>query len=302
MTQNRRSLGRGLDALLGPSSRSSQEERLEASGETQRGVDEIDVDLISSNPEQPRSRFESGQLQELAESIREHGILQPLLVTRDRTGSGYRLIAGERRLQAARQAGLSTVPIVVREAADSQLLELALVENIQRADLNPIEEAMAYRRLVDEYGQTQEEVAKRVGKSRAAVANSLRLLALEPEIRRSLVTAEISEGHARALLAVSGNERLAAWQTVISRRLSVRETETLVRRILANPTDSMEDDAPGRRSPDPTLTEIEAKLRRALSTRVTVRRQKRGARITIDCYSREELDGVLETLLGEHAE
>jgi ParB family chromosome partitioning protein len=144
---------------------------------------------------------EPEKLRELAESIREHGVIQPLVVSRDGDG-GYRLVAGERRLQAARLAGLPTVPVVIREAADSQMLELALVENIQRADLNAIEEAMAYRRLTEDHGHTQEEAARRVGKSRVAVANALRLLALESEIRRSLVAGEITEGHARALLGL----------------------------------------------------------------------------------------------------
>ncbi|MFN0145213.1 MAG: ParB/RepB/Spo0J family partition protein, partial [Dehalococcoidia bacterium] len=165
------------------------------------GAEELDIDLISPNPEQPRTHFEPEKLRELAESIRSHGIIQPLIVGRDESG-GYRLIAGERRLQAARLAGRATVPVIFREAASTELLELALIENIQRADLNAIEEALAYRRLVDEYGLTQEETARRVGKGRVAVANSLRLLALESEIKRSLVGGEITEGHARALLGL----------------------------------------------------------------------------------------------------
>ena len=210
MTQPRRGLGRGLDALFGTHTAPDGDTPAAVEAATadapavppsaeqpRRAPERLDIDLISPNPEQPRTNFEPDQLRELAESIREHGILQPLVVSRDEDG-GYRLIAGERRLQAARLAGLPTVPVVIREASGTDLLELALIENIQRADLNAIEEAMAYRRLTEEYGLTQEEAAKRVGKSRVTVANALRLLQLESEIRRSLVAGEISEEIGRA--------------------------------------------------------------------------------------------------------
>jgi ParB family chromosome partitioning protein len=266
--------------------------------------DHLDIDLIAPNPEQPRTNFEPEQLRELADSIRQHGIIQPLVVTRDGEG-GYRLVAGERRLQAARLAGLETVPVVLRETDDDELLEVALIENIQRSDLNPIEEAMAYRRLTEEYGLTQEEAARRVGKSRVTVANALRLLALEGEIRRSLVSGEITEGHARALLGLpEGKNRVNAWREVVRRRLSVRDTEAFVRKALAAEAAGA---APGTPTPpgaitarrDAALADIEARLRRALSTRVSVAPQKRGARITIDCYSAEEFEGVVAQLLGE---
>ncbi|MDZ7727871.1 MAG: ParB/RepB/Spo0J family partition protein [Dehalococcoidia bacterium] len=225
MTQPRRGLGRGLEALMvvlpaspgrdrrrdpggdasGHRRASEPADRRQAASEPapapsarRSGPEMLDIDLISPNPEQPRTHFEPERLRELAESIGQHGIIQPLVVSRD-TDGGYRLIAGERRLQAARLAGLQAVPVVVREVDEAELLELALIENIQRADLNPIEEAQAYRRLVEEYDLTQEEAARRVGKSRAAVANALRLLTLDAEIRRSLVEGEISEGHARTL-------------------------------------------------------------------------------------------------------
>ncbi len=301
MTHPKRGLGRGLDALIpaGSAYAGALEDRTRPG--LQGGLEALDIDLIAPNPEQPRSHFEPEQLRELAESIRTHGVIQPLVVSRAEHG-GYRLIAGERRLQAARLAGLATVPVVIREAADASLLELALVENIQRADLNAIEEAMAYRRLTEDYGMTQEEAARRVGKSRVSVTNALRLLALEPEIRRSLVAGELSEGHARALLGVEGGHaRLAAWREVLRRRLSVRETEALVRKTLAGmaSTAGTRGAATGRR--DATIASIEARLRRALSTRVSVVPQKQGARITIDCYSTEEFDNVVRTLLGEEA-
>jgi ParB family chromosome partitioning protein len=262
--------------------------------------DHLDIDLIAPNPEQPRTNFEPEKLRELSESIREHGIIQPLIVSKDDDG-GYFLIAGERRLQAARLAGLETVPVVVRQAADAELLELALVENIQRADLNAVEEAMAYRRLVDEYGLTQDDVAKRVGRNRATVANSLRLLQLESEIRRSLVAGEISEGHARALLGLpEGRGRVNAWREVVKRKLSVRDTEGFVRRALAEvPATSTTAGAQTARR-DSAYSDIESRLRRALSTRVKVEPQKKGAKIVIECYSTEEFENVVSQLLGEY--
>ena len=267
---------------------------------SRRGPEVLDIDLISPNPEQPRTNFEPEKLRELSESIREHGIIQPLIVSRDEDG-GYFLIAGERRLQAARLAGLEIVPVVVRQAESSELLELALIENIQRADLNAVEEAMAYRRLVEEYNLTQEEVAKRVGKNRATVANALRLLQLESEIRRSLVAGEISEGHARALLGLpEGKGRVNAWREVVKRKLSVRDTEGFVRRSLAETPASSSSAGAQTARRDSAYSDIESRLRRALSTRVKVEPQKKGAKIVIECYSTEEFENVVSTLLGEY--
>lgn len=330
MTQPKRGLGRGLDALFGGAAAAPPPPGEEPAAATEQpvadsaaeqpeaperfvattlppaapgrrsGPEQLDIDLISPNPEQPRTNFEPEKLRELSDSIREHGIIQPLVVSRDEDG-GYRLIAGERRLQAARLAGLDTVPVVVREAANRELLELALIENIQRADLNPVEEAMAYRRLVEEYGLTQEEVARRVGKNRATVANALRLLQLESEIRRSLVAGEITEGHARALLGLpEGRGRVTAWRDVVKRKLSVRDTESFVRRQLAvTPATSATPGAQTARR-DAALSDIESRLRRALSTRVKVEPQKKGAKIVIECYSAEEFENVVSTLLGEY--
>ena len=334
MTQPKRGLGRGLDALFGsppavePEARAEPAERepepvatmqppspaplpppapeptaivsAEVVSIRRGGPDQLDIDLISPNPEQPRTHFEPEKLRELADSIREHGVIQPLIVTRDAEGS-YRLIAGERRLQAARLAGLETVPVVVREATEAQMLELALIENIQRADLNAVEEAMAYRRLIEEYGLTQEEAAQKVGKSRTAVANSMRLLQLESEIKRSLVSGEITEGHARALLGLpEGRGRVGAWRDVVKKKLSVRDTESFVRRTLAGaPATSNTAGAQTARR-DAGISDIEGRLRRALSTRVTVQPQKQGAKIVIECYSQEEFRGVVDTILGDY--
>jgi len=308
MTHPKRGLGRGLDALISARApASAARDGSATAAETPVGIparrggpDLLDIDLISPNPEQPRTNFEPEGLRELADSIREHGIIQPLIVTRDQHG-GYRLIAGERRLQAARLAGHDTVPVVIREAADTKLLELALIENIQRADLNAIEEASAYRRLIEEYNLTQEEASRRVGKSRVAVANALRLLQLETEIRRSLVAGEITEGHARALLGLpEGRDRVNAWREVLKRKLSVRDTEGLVRRTLAATPATAQTRGASTARRDAAITDIESRLRRALSTRVTVAPQKKGARITIECFSAEEFDNVVTMLLGEN--
>lgn len=278
----KRGLGRGLGALIPTSA-------LEA--------ETLDVDLIISNPHQPRSAVDPESLAALTESIREYGVIQPLLITRVQPEGGgpdvYQLIAGERRLQAARLAGLARVPVIVKEATSGEMLELALVENLQRADLNPLEEAQAFRRLVGEFGLTQETVAARVGRSRTAVANALRLLTLSDDLKASLAAGEVSEGHARALLGLSSEaQRRQAWQRVVERGLSVRETEAMVRQWpAAAPTK-----AP-RRRPDPEVADLEERLRAALGTRVSLRRGRRGGRLTIHFYSDEELEALLGRLL-----
>lgn len=290
MPSGKTGLGRGLGALLPGGS----------------GVDEVDIDLIAPNPEQPRQRFDEAALDELAASIREHGLLQPLVVTRLVAESGavsYRLIAGERRLLAARRAGLTRVPVVVRETTPRGLLELALVENLQRADLGPLEEAQAYRRLAEEFGLSQEEIARRVGKSRVAVANTLRLLGLPEPIQEGLSSGQISEGHARALLGLPDTaSRLQAYAEVTARALSVRQTEELVRRLRAAPPAAP---APASRAPrrsDPDLSAIEERLRRALGTQVRLERSRKGGRIIIQFYGDEDLTALLTRLLGNDAD
>ena len=281
-------LGRGLGSLLPQTA----------------GADEVDIDLIATNPRQPRTVMEPAALAELAESVRAHGILQPLVVSRRVSETGatsYQLVAGERRLRAARTAGLSRVPVVVRETTPQELLELALVENIQRADLNALEEAAAYRQLVEEFGLTQEAVAERIGKSRTAVANTLRLLALPEGIRASLAADEISEGHARALLGLTEDTvRLRAWEEVVARGLSVRQTEELVRRLRDAPardSDGPAEEAP-KRPTDPVLADLEDRLQRSLGTQVRLERSRKGGRIVIRFYGDEDLDVLLERLLG----
>jgi ParB family chromosome partitioning protein len=246
----------------------------------------VDIDTISPNPYQPRDVFDDAAIEELAQSIQQKGILQPLLVRR--VGEGLQLIAGERRLRAARRAGLARVPVLVRDVDDREALELAVIENVQRENLNPIEEARAYERLVDEFGLRHEEIAVRVSKSRSAVVNSLRLLQLPAEVMRQVESGEISAGHARALLALESPEAQAeAAREVLRAKLSVRETERLVRRHAA-------------RERDVDREALETALAHALGTKVRLRTTaggKRG-RIEIEFYSLEELDGLVERLAG----
>ena len=274
-----RGLGRGLSALI----------------PTTAGVDEVDVDLIIPNPHQPRSSMSDESLRELADSIREHGVLQPLLVSDNQADGVYQLIAGERRLLAARLAGLSRVPVVVKEAASGELLELALVENLQRQDLNPLEEALAYRRLAEEFEMTQEAIASRVGRSRTAVANALRLLALSNEIKASLASAAISEGHARALLGLEDEVgRTEAWRRVVKDGLTVRQTEELVRRW---PLAAVSKRSSPPRQQDPDALALEARIRTSLGTKVELRRRASGrGSLVLHFYSDEELEGLLARL------
>lgn len=282
MTRSR-GLGRGLSALIPTASPGV-------------GVEEIDVDLIVPNPHQPRLTLSEESLGELVESVREHGVLQPLLVSAAERDGVYQLIAGERRLRAARLAGLRRVPVVVKEAASSEMLELALVENLQREDLSPLEEAQAYRRLADDFGMTQEAIAKRVGKSRTAVTNVVRLLGLSEELKSSLASGQISEGHARALLGVAEEPaRRQAWRQVIDRGLTVRETEELVRRWLAAGGAPAASSTP--RAGDPETAALEEKVRAALGTKIELRRNRAGrGRLVVHFYSDEELESVLGRL------
>ena len=288
MAQRRKGgLGRGLESLI-PADEAS-------------GLLEVEIDAISPNPSQPRGPIDPARLGELAESIRQHGVLQPLVVTRrapGEAGTPYVLVAGERRWRAAREAGLRMAPVVVREAAPQAMLELALVENIQRQDLNPLEEAEAYRHLMTEFGLTQEQVAARVGRSRVAVANTVRLLHLPRPLREALLAGEISEGHARALLGLADDaDKLAAFELVRGRNLNVRQTEELVRRWGQRPRTA----APAPSLPDPDRRVLEDQLRAALGTRVEVARgpQGKGGRVVIHFYSDEEFDHLYRRLVPE---
>lgn len=281
----RRGLGRGLDALI------PAEDMPPPSGAT---VLEVPPDAIRPNPRQPRSRIDAEDLQALAASIREHGVLQPLIVSREGPEGGFILIAGERRLEAARLAGLPTIPVIVREADEGQQLSLALIENLQRTDLNPLEAAEGYRQLVEDFGLSQDRVAALVGKSRAAISNTLRLLRLPPAVREALASGKISEGHARALLALPTDQaQVAALQTILRRELSVRQAEELARRLVGQRRPRRQG---GGRAPEET--DVEAQLRQALGTKVRLRRGRRGGSLLIHFYSDEELNALIERLLA----
>ena len=300
----RTGLGKGLDALI-PSTPDVQQPA------TGGGVSQLPVDAILRNPRQPRDQFDAKDLNELTASIREHGIIQPLIVSPE-TGGTYTLIAGERRLEAAKQAGLRTVPAVLRQVSDRELLELALIENIQRSELNPLEEAEAYRQLTEEFGLSHEEVALQVGKSRPAVSNTLRLLQLSDTVKQALVGSyahadendqdieqqneskfRLSEGHARALLRLSTHQAQdAALRSVEAGRLNVRQTEELVKRLGGEKAPSLP-----KKAPPPEVTEMEERLRTSLGTKVALRHGKKGGTVTIHYYSDEELETLLDRLL-----
>ncbi|HHS96479.1 MAG TPA: ParB/RepB/Spo0J family partition protein [Chloroflexi bacterium] len=283
MSSRRRGLGKGLEALI----------PVGDEGEGGRtGVLEVPVTAIRPNPHQPRARIRDQDLVELAASIEAHGVIQPLIVARE--GDGYRLIAGERRWRAARMAGLPTVPVIVRDAAPHEMLEMALVENLQREDLNPLEEALAYQQLIEEFGLTHEEVARRVGKSRTAVTNTLRLLKAARPVQEALLEGRISEGHARALLALEREEaQVAALKTVLKKGLNVRQTEELVRRLAR--TEPRRPSAPAR---SPEVEAVEARFREALGTRVRLAPGRKGGRLIIYYYSEEELESIYERIVG----
>ena len=276
----RSGLGKGLDALI------------PASSQPQEGILQVPVDSVRRNPRQPRMHFDPQELEELTASVREHGILQPLIVSAEADGS-YTLIAGERRLEAARRAGLRTVPVLVRQIGERGRLELALIENLQRADLNPLEKAEAYRQLHEEFGLSHEEIARRVGKSRVAITNTLRLLSLTQPFKQALLEGAISEGHARALLTLSTPEaQVAALRTVLQQGLTVRQTEELVRKL------SGERPQPKpARLPPPEIQALEERLRASLGTKVSLRHSRKGGVIAIHYYSEEELNALLEKLL-----
>ena len=274
-------LGRGLASLIPQRSPG------------QGGAIEVAIARVRSNPHQPRKRFDEDGLASLTQSIAEHGVLQPILVTE--TVDGYQLVAGERRLRAAQAAGLERIPAVVRQLADRDQLELALVENMQREDLDPLETADAYRQLIDEFGFSQDDVANRVGRARSTVANTLRLLELAPGVQGAVADGRLTEGHGRALGGLAPELQDRVLDSVLGQELSVRQTEELVRR-LREP--KPEPAGPVARAVDPDLERVEEDLRRALGTKVSLARSRRGGRIVIEYYSDEELGRLYERLTG----
>ncbi|VEN74837.1 Stage 0 sporulation protein J [Candidatus Desulfarcum epimagneticum] len=283
--RKKKALGRGLDSLI-PAGTSYNEEKK---------YFECPVDLIRPNPNQPRTRFSDERLESLARSIQKQGVIQPILLRKEE--SGYELIAGERRLRAARKAGLSKVPAVIKNLSDKASLEISIVENVQREDLNPIEEAEAYGHLMSEFHLTQEQVAERVGKSRSTVANFLRLRNLPAPIIETLMDGSLGMGHARALLGADDPSiQMAAWRLVVSGGLSVRQTEALVKKL------KKEDPAPKKTEKNPDqiyFSRVAEDLSRHFGARVQIRRRGKKGRLEIDFYSDDDLDRLLGMLKGD---
>lgn len=296
----RRGLGRGLGALIvntDPGRQAPAKDEETEPGATIGGVQTIPLDAIRPNPQQPRTDFDQEALAELAASIREHGVIQPLIVTEiPDQPRHYWLIAGERRLRAAQLAQLTEVPAIVRDASPQQLLELALVENVQRADLNPIEEATAYQMLIDGFALTQEEIAQRVGRSRSAVANTLRLLQLPVDVQHALIAGALTAGHARAILSLPDETAMMdAMERIVARGLNVRQTEELVKLMLR------QDSQPGPTRevsvPDAHVQYLENRFRAALGTRVNLNRNRDGSgRLVIHFYNDEDLESLYHVI------
>ena len=285
MLERRPALGKGLSALIP-----------DAPEPARQGTVEVDIDLLAPNEKQPRGQMDDAKLDELARSIKENGVIQPILV--QRIGDLYRIIAGERRWRAAQRAGLLKVPVVVRDMpieSDRQVLQLALIENIQRENLNPIDEAAAYQRLADEFGLTHDQIAAAVGKDRSSVANYIRLLKLAEEVRADLAAGTLTMGHARALLALTDHAaQRQASREVISRALSVRETEALVKRLVSPPAPRVsKSDVPAA---DVHTRAAEDRLRFALGTKVRILRRAQGGTIEISFGSEAELNRIYEQI------
>lgn len=272
-------LGRGLDALL------SDVEQTGGDGELRW----LPLESIRQGRYQPRTRIDENSLRELAASISNQGIIQPVVV-RETASGGFELIAGERRWRASKLAGLSQIPALVRQVSDEAALQVALIENIQRKELNPVEEAAGLRRLLDEFGMTHQQVAERVGRSRAAVTNLLRLLNLEPQVREHLEMGRIEMGHARALLALPREQQPETAAGVIQRRLSVRQTENSVRRLLSGARKK----SPKRASKDPDISKLERELSEALAAPVELEDKGGNGRVVIRYHSLDELDGIIQ--------
>ncbi len=278
-------LGKGLGALIP----GWQDEKTTQSTQTSSQIPMIPIEQIRPNPHQPRKTFNQENLEDLANSIREHGIIQPLIVINDGPDR-YILIAGERRLRASKIAGLIEVPAVVRTATEQEQLEFAIIENVQREDLNPLERARAFQRLVDDFSLTHEEVAQRVGKSRVAVTNSLRLLNLPALVQQNLLNGVLSEGHARSLLALPNARAMeSAMETILSLGLNVRQSELLVNKLLGRGP------AKSTATPrEPILVSLENELRQFFHTKVNLVKSKNGGSITIFFYSDEELNAITD--------
>lgn len=277
-------LGRGLGALIStptPSPKSTFEQKSDK-------IIYIDPNLIDKNPYQPRKEFDEDEIQELAESIKRYGILQPLVVSSLKNGR-YELIAGERRLRAAKFLNLKQVPVIIREVSELEKLELSLIENIQRSNLNPIELALAYKRLIDEFELTQELLAQKIGKSRSSIANTLRYLTLPPEIQNSLASGEITESHAKLILSIPKERQINLWKKIVSNKLTIRKTQSLI-----------EKDVVVKIKPkDKTLEYQQEYLEEILGTKVRIFKKKQGGKIEIDFYDDTQLAEIIRKISGK---
>ncbi|HNU80005.1 MAG TPA: ParB/RepB/Spo0J family partition protein [Bacillota bacterium] len=276
---SRRGLGKGLGALIPEGEESDR-----------NSIVEIKITDIEANDKQPRKAFNDATLADLSESIKEHGVVQPIIVRKQ--GNGYQIVAGERRWRAARLAGKKTIPAIIKECSNLEVMELALIENLQREDLNSIEEAMAYKSLIEEYNMTQEEISKKIGKSRPAIANSLRLLQLPQEIKNMIAEGKISQGHARALLSISGEKKqLDMAEKIIAQQLNVRQIEKLAKDTKQKKKKEVLTDAY-----QIEINQLEERLRAVLGTKVTIHHRKNRGSIEIEYYSDEEFDRIFELL------
>jgi len=288
MTRKRSGLGKGLDALI-PAEENKQPEG---------GIIRIPLKDIKPNPRQPRVSFDPEELSDLATSIRNHGILQPLILTHGDSPGNYILVAGERRWQAAKVAGILAVPAIIRDVDEKESLELALIENLQRTDLKPLEAAEAYRQLAEDFALSQETIAQRVGKNRVTITNTLRLLKLPQSVKEALSNQQITEGHARALLTLSTPQsQSAALQTIIKKGLNVRQTEDLVRKLSGQRSPQ-----PQKRTTPPEIKALEEQLRDHLGTKISLNHRRKGGTLVIYYYSEEELESLIERLLGNGSE
>ncbi len=284
----KRRLGRGLGALI--------PEVMDEGAET----NEISLDLIKPNPYQPRRDFDDEKLKELAASIKEHGVLQAVVVSPDDDGKSYTLVAGERRCRAAKQAGLRSIPTIVKPVDRKTMLEIALIENLQREDLNPVDEAMAYKRLMQEHNYTQEELAHRLGRSRPSVANSLRLLGLPDKILDMLAKNELTAGQVRPLLSIADqNKQIEAARLITKEGFSAREAERMVAKLNRTKEQKTEEGLDGNSGPDPLQAELQLQMQRALGTKVKIKPGKKGGSIEIYYYGDEDLERVVSKLLPE---
>ncbi|MCO5199273.1 MAG: ParB/RepB/Spo0J family partition protein [Anaerolineae bacterium] len=290
-------LGKGLGALIPTSAREATETDWDAEGEPV-GLRMVAVTAIRPNPHQPRTKFDQAALEDLAASVAEHGLIQPLIVNREDNTTAdetYTLIAGERRWRAAQLANLHEVPVIIKNVTPQAMLEMAIIENVQRADLNPLEEGLAYQQLVEEFGLTQGEVARRVGKSRPAITNTIRLLDLPPNVQQAVIDNQVSGGHARSLLSLSSAEQqTAVMNSIIQNGWSVRKTEDVVRKLLTQQAPPKKQQ---RRKPA-EIVDLERRFGDTLGTRVSIDHGVNGGRLVIHYYSDEELNAIYEAIVG----